>query len=294
MYDYKGMALFVAVVDLGSMQAAAEKFEMTPSAVTQALQKLESSLNIKLLNRTTRKLSLTDAGEAFYQHASQLAKNAESALKSLELLRSRPVGSLHITCPTGLADSLLMNAFQNVLAEHPELQLNLSFKDESVDLLEERVDIALRAGSRSLNDTMIARHLYDFAFGIVAHRDYFAKRALPTTLAELAALDWIDFCSRGQQLTFQRESEVQWINPNYRVNCNTLFACRRVTMSGLGVSMQPLEDVKELLASGELIHLLPEWKLPAIPLYLVTLQRVQSEKVRVACELIQTYFKGLT
>ena len=81
MYDFKSMSVFVMVVEQGSMQAAAEKLQMTPSAVTQSLQKLEQQLQIKLLNRTTRKLSLTEAGEVFYQHVRQMQKNAENAVK---------------------------------------------------------------------------------------------------------------------------------------------------------------------------------------------------------------------
>ncbi|KAE9541934.1 LysR family transcriptional regulator [Ursidibacter maritimus] len=294
MYDYKSITIFTAVVEQGSMQAAANLLSLTPSAITQAIQKLETQLNIKLLNRTTRKLSLTEAGDIFYQHAAKMQQSAEDAMKSVEILRSQPIGQLTIACVTGLTDSLLTSAFKSVLDNHPEFRLNLLFEDTVIDLLEQRVDIALRAGSGVLSNNMIARHIYDFKWAIVAHRQYFQDKAIPTSLAELAKLDWIDFSNPNfNSLTFNNGNQKQVITPIYRISCNTLYASRRLTMQGLGISIQPIDDVQADIASGELIQLFIDWQLPPVPLYLVTLQRIQSEKVRIACELIMNYFAKL-
>lgn len=294
MYDYKAMAVFVTVVDKGSMQSAADTLQMTPSAVTQSIQKLEMQLNMKLLTRTTRKLSLTEAGEVFYQHAVQIQQTADNAIKSIELLRSQPVGQLNIACATGLMDSLFVNAFKSVFDSHPEFRLNLIFEDKVIDLLEQRIDISLRAGPGVLSDNMIARHIYDFDWAIVAHRNYFAEKGLPQTLDELAKLDWISFSnSRFTSLNLKNGDDTYDISPDYRINCNSLYASRCITMSGLGVSIQPEADVLPALTSGELVQVFCNWKLPPVPLYLVTLQRVQSEKVRIACELIMDYFETL-
>lgn len=295
MYDYKAMTVFVAVVECGSMQAAAEKLMMTPSAVTQTIQKLESQLNIKLLNRTTRKLSLTEAGEVFYTHASEIEQKAEQAVKSVDLLRSLPSGQLNIACVTGLTDSLFVNVFKSVLNSHPDFRLNLIFEDKLTDLEKNRIDIALRAGEGVLTDNMIARHIYDFEWNIVAHRDYIAEKGFPTAVSELQLLDWIGFSNpRFNRFELSKGNETVEIRPDYRIQVNTLYASRRLTMSGLGVSLQPDIDVQNALKRDELICLCPEWKLPKIPLYLVTLQRVQSEKVRLACELIMDYFHSLS
>ncbi|AUI66307.1 MULTISPECIES: LysR family transcriptional regulator [Glaesserella] len=294
MYDYRAMSVFVTVVELGSMQAAAEQLAMTPSAVTQSIQKLETGLQIKLLNRTTRKLSLTEAGEIFYQNAKQMQQSAENAVKSVELLRETPFGQLNIACVTGLMDSHLVKVFKSVLDKNPDFHLNLMFEDKVLDLLDGRIDIALRAGPNVLDDNMIARHLYDFEWAIVGHRDYFAEKGMPTDLDALAKLDWISFSNnRFSSLLLNNQNATKEISPAYRISCNSLYASRRLTMNGLGISIQPEVDVQKALASGELIQVFPEWKLPPVSFYLVTLQRVQSEKVRVACELISDYFKQL-
>lgn len=293
-YDYKAMAVFASVVEAGSMQAAADKLQMTSSAVSQTVQKLEQQLDIKLLHRTTRKLALTEAGDAFYQHVIAMQKNAEQAVKSLELLRSRPTGQLNIACVTGLTDSLFVNVFKSVLDQHPDFHLNLLFEDKLTDLQDKRIDLALRAGEGVLADNMIARHIYDFEWNIVAHRDYLAEKGLPQSLSELEKLDWIGFSNpRFNTICFECGEQHTAITPAYRIQCNTLYASRRLTLSGLGVSIQPDADVQKTLASGELIRLLPTCRLPKIPLYLITLQRTQSEKVRLACELIMDYFNKL-
>lgn len=291
MYDYKAMSVFNTVVKCGSMQSAAEKLQMTPSAVTQTIQKLEQQLAVKLLHRTTRKLFLTEAGEAFYHHSAQMEFSAENAVKSLEQLRASPYGQLNIACPTGLSDSLFVNVFKSVLDKHPEFRLNIIFEDKLTDLEAQRIDIAIRGGEGILSDHMIARHLLDFEWHIVASPHFFADKPLPTDLNALQQLDWISFSNpRFQQFIVNNAEQQRQIRPTYRVHCNTLYVSRCMTLSGLGISLQPSADVKKQLQSGELIRLFPEWSLPKVPLYLVTLHRVQSEKVRLASELIIDYF----
>lgn len=295
MHDYKAMTVFVKVVEYGSMQAAADQLQMTSSAISQTIQKLEQQLKIKLLNRTTRKLSLTEAGEVFYTHVAQIEKNADNALKSLDQLRSSPSGQLNIACVTGLTDSLFVNVFKSVLDRHTDFKLNLLFEDKLIDLEQQRIDIAIRAGEGVLSDHMIARHIIDFEWNIVASPQFFHDKVMPKNLEELQALDWISFSNpKFQQIPLKKGRQQKIIQPAYRVHCNTLYASRRLTASGLGISLQPDADVQKMLGTGELIRLFPDWQLPPIPLYLVTLQRVQSEKVRIACELIINYFKKST
>lgn len=297
-HDYKSISTFATVIEQGSMQSAAAKLAITPSAVTQAIQKLEQQLGIKLLNRTTRKLSLTEAGEQFYQHALQMQKSAENAINIVEQFHAHPTGELTIACVTGLTDSLFVNMFKSVLNQYPSFHLKLLFEDQLIDLAEKRVDIALRAGNGGLSDNMIARHIYDFTWTIVAHHSYVKEKIAtydgPKSLEALAQWDWISFSNPDfSTLSFKNQQQQLEIAPNYRIQCNSLYASRCLTISGLGVSIQPTHDVQDLIASGELVPLFPEWELPSSPLYLVTLQRIQSEKVRIASELITQYFEQL-
>ncbi|TCJ97841.1 LysR family transcriptional regulator [Volucribacter psittacicida] len=294
MYDFRNMLIFIKVVETGSMTKAAEQLMMTSPAVTQAIKKLEQQLAIKLFHRTTRKLSLTEAGEVFYQHIAHLQQQADNAINAIDALRHKPMGQLNIACVTGFVDSLLMQTFKKILAQYPAMNLNLYFEDKLIDLVEQRIDIALRVGKNSLQNNMIAKHLFDIEMVICASPDYLAQQALPNNLDELAALDWINFRHQSQMsIHFQRGQQQTTITPNYRVQCNSVYNSRSLTLNGFGVSMQPKLDVQAHLQQGNLIQLCAEWKLPLYPLYLVRLQRIQSEKMRIICELIEQYFAQL-
>lgn len=296
MYDYKAMLVFVTVVEQGAMQAAAEKLSMTPSAVTQTIKKLENQLKIKLLNRTTRKLSLTDAGNIFYQHIAHIQHSAENAVRSIEALRSEPVGELKIASVSGLIDSFLIRTFKNILDNHPEIRLNITFEDTPVDISEQKFDILLRSGNIT-DDRTVARHLHNFEWAIVAHHDYIKRHGLPKNLSELEKLDWISYPNKGAQkkpIQLNRGQDTATFMPYYRITCNSLNAAKGLLLNGLGITKLPIKYIREQLESGEVIALCSDWKLPKTPLYLVTPQRIQSEKVRVASQLIIDYFKELS
>lgn len=294
MYDYRAMMVFSTVVEQGSMQAAAEKLSMTPSAVTQTIQKLEKQLKIKLLQRTTRKHSLTDAGNVFYQHIAQINHSIEEATRSIEALRSEPAGELNIACATGFLDSFLIKSFKTVLDEYPELHLNIVFDDNPLDLAEQRIDIMLCAGDVS-DKAAVARHLCDSNWILVGHSQYLEQHGMPKSPHDLEKLDWIGHPKKNtkkEHLVFYREKENITIAPKYRINCNSINAAKRLATNGLGITKIPFKYVQKQLETGELVELCPDWKLPSVPLYLVTQQRIQSEKVRIVCQLLLDYFKN--
>jgi len=149
MEQLKRMALFATVVDRGSMVGAAEVLGMTASAVSQQIRKLEESTQVSLLHRTTRKLTLTEAGASFYESCAQVLALAEQAEQRLAELRDAPVGELRIAAPVGLPGKLLSEALAPLLRAHPGLSLRLFFHDEMIDLIERRIDLAIRVGSRT-------------------------------------------------------------------------------------------------------------------------------------------------
>ncbi|WP_150538697.1 LysR family transcriptional regulator [Actinobacillus vicugnae] len=295
MYDYKAMLVFVTVVEQGTMQAAAEKLSMTPSAVTQSIKKLENQLKIKLLSRTTRKLSLTDAGNIFYQHISHIQQTAENAIRSIEALHSEPVGELKIASVSGLIDTFLSGHLKSILDNYPEIQLELTIKDSLIELSQQKFDILLHWDIS--DEHMVARHLYDFEWVIVAHPDYIKHHGLPSNLSELEKLDWISYPNNSsKQLPIQlsKGKDNETFMPYHRISCNSLNTAKTLLLNGFGVTQLPIQYIQKQLDSGELITLCPDWKLPQTPLYLVTPQRIQSEKVRIASQLIIDYFKHLS
>ncbi len=162
MDSLKGMAIFATVVDKGSMAAAAQSLGMTPSAVSQQIRKLESRAQVTLLHRTTRRLTLTEAGEAFYRSCAQMLAIAEEAERRLGEWRDAPVGELRLAAPVGFSGTLITQALKPLLENHRQLRLQLFFQDERIDLVAERIDLAIRVGNLA-DSSLVARHLGDWS-----------------------------------------------------------------------------------------------------------------------------------
>ncbi|MFU4000873.1 LysR family transcriptional regulator [Pseudomonas aeruginosa] len=262
----KGMAIFATVVDKGSMAAAAQSLGMTPSAVSQQIRKLESRAQVTLLHRTTRRLTLTEAGEAFYRSCAQMLAIAEEAERRLGEWRDAPVG---------------------------ELRLQLFFQDERIDLVAERIDLAIRVGNLA-DSSLVARHLGDWSSVLCAAPAYLRQRAPINRPEQLTEVDWISLNTSNHlnHLTLSGPGgEVCKLRLEPRVAANGMLAVRQFTLDGLGVSYQPLPEVRDALNDGRLQQLLPEWRIPGLGIYAVTPRReAQPAKVKVAIEALRRAF----
>ncbi|WP_068829742.1 LysR family transcriptional regulator [Pseudomonas sp. BMS12] len=289
MEQLKRMALFAAVVDKGSMVGAAEALGMTASAVSQQIRKLEESTQLSLLHRTTRKLTLTEAGAQLYQSCRQIVALAEQAEQRLAELRDAPVGELRIAAPVGFSGGLLCEALAPLLQAHPQLSLRLFFNDEVLDMVEQRIDLAIRVG-RQEDSSLVARHVADWDTLLCAAPAYLARCGWVGQPQQLLDLDWIGLhTDRAQHLLLRGPAGAeQRLRLESRIACNNILAVRQFTLAGMGVSQQPEPEVRELLARGELLALLPDWQPESIGLHIVTPRRdAQPAKVRYAIEALR-------
>lgn len=289
MEQLKRMALFAAVVEKGSMVAAAEALGMTASAVSQQIRKLEQSTQVSLLHRTTRRLSLTEAGAQLYQSCRQIVQLAEQAEQRLAELRDAPVGELRIAAPVGFSGHLVTDALTPLLRAHPQLSLRLFFQDEQIDLIEQRIDLAIRVGSLE-DSSLVARHIGDWPMLLCAAPSYLARCGAIDGPEQLSGLDWLSLGpERGSQLSLHGPGgAVQRLRVEGRVVCNNILSVRQFTLAGMGLSLQPEPEIRELLARGELLAVLPQWRPAAIGLHLVTPRRdAQPAKVRYAIEALR-------
>ncbi|WP_044873942.1 LysR family transcriptional regulator [Pseudomonas sp. LFM046] len=290
MEQLKRMAVFATVVERGSMVAAAEVLGMTASAVSQQIRKLEQETQVSLLHRTTRKLTLTEAGAVFYKSCAQVLELAQQAEQRLAELRDAPVGELRIAAPVGFSNGMLTEALAPLLEAHPGLSLQLFFHDEQIDLVEQRIDVAIRVG-RQEDSSLVARHLADWPAVLCCSPAYLARSGPIRRPEQLLELDWISLNGERQQhqLTFTGPGgEQQRLRLECRVGCNNILAVRSFTLAGMGLSLQPKAEIREELASGRLLALLPEWQLAPVGLYIVTPRRdAQPAKVRYAIEALR-------
>ena len=283
-------AIFAAVVEAGTMTGAAKALGMTPSAVSQHIGQLESLLGLTLLHRSTRRLSLTEAGEVVWQGCQSLQQTLNQTELRLSEVRDSLLGEVRITAPVGMAGQPLALALSPLLQAHPGLCIQIIADDEKRDLIAERIDVALRVGSLP-DSTLVARKLGQTRMLLCAAPAYLARKGTPRTPADLAAHDWLcgDMLGSGLLLLDERGGEHR-VRFKPRVLCNNVLPLRQFALAGQGISLQPEGEVAEDLAQGRLLALLPGFRVPPMEIHAITPQREIPEKVRRVITALRSHF----
>lgn len=293
MDQLKRMAVFAEVVATGSLSAAARQLQMTPSAVSQHLRQLESALGLALLHRSTRKLTLTEAGERYIEGCRAMVAAARSADQALVRHRDEPEGELRIAAPIGMG-GLLAQALAP-LRQHPRLTLRLLLDDALIDLIKERVDIALRAGKLP-DSSLVARKLGSMAAQMCAAPAYLAERGWPQQPQDLATHDWLGGMpsANGEEtlLLHNPAGEEVTVQVRHRAYASQVTALHALCVAGWGISVVVSDDDRRALVDGRLLPVLPGWQLPELPIYAITPRRgEQPAKVRHALALLTAHFE---
>ena len=289
----KRMAVFAEVVAAGSLTAAARRLGMTPSAVSQHLRQLEQSLGLALLHRSTRRITLTEAGERYHAGCAAMVGAAREAEQALVRLRDEPEGELRLTAPAGFG-SLLASALAP-LRGYPRLTLRLLLDDKLIDLIEARVDIAVRVGELA-DSSLVARRLGSMTRQLCASPAYLAERGWPATPQDLLRHDWLasNRNNSADMLELLGPSgERETLRLEGRVQASQVTALHALALAGWGISMGVSEDDRKALAEGRLLPVLPGWRMADVPVYAVTPRRgEQPAKVRYTLELLAAWFGG--
>lgn len=288
--DIKPMLVFAAVLEHGSMNGAARALGMTPSAVSQHVARLESLHQVKLLNRTTRRLHPTDAGRALGESCTRLRQSLAETQATLAALRNTATGDLHLAITSSM---VLAGAFQQTLhqlhEQYPGIQPVLHVSDSLTDLNLDSIDIALRGGEHALDDPdLIARHLCSWRWQICASPHYLARHTPITHPEQLAQHRWVR-CLPIQS-TLHRNEERWQLDIARAMQCSQLSAARDLCIAGHGLTMQLSGEIEQQVADGHLQVVLPDWTMPAINIYAVTAHRVQSARTLAAMQLMQQCF----
>lgn len=294
MDDLRRMAVFAAVVQHGSMSAAARVLRMSTSAVSQQLRLLEQGSGVTLLHRSTRKLSLTDTGARFAEHCQAMVNAASQAKAQLALAHDAPSGELRMSAPVGFARHIAP-ALAPLLADHPALTLRLLVDDTMINLVDARIDLALRAG-RLPDSTWVARRLCDFDWVLCASPGYLRRHGEPKTPSELAQHQWLVGSREGSALQIEltgADGAKETLRVEARIASNNQLSLEQMCAAGLGVGMLTHPDVHALLSAGELQRVLPAWSVAPIPVWAVTPQRDnQPAKVRHAIAALRAHFEA--
>lgn len=294
MDDLKRMAVFASVVQHGSMSSAARSMAMSTSAVSQQVRQLEQASGVTLLHRSTRKLTPTDAGARFAEHCIAMVSAAQQARQQLVLAHDAPSGELRISAPVGFARHVAP-ALAPLLAAYPELKLRLLVDDAMIDLIDARIDLALRAG-RLADSSWAAKRLCSFEWVLCASPDYLRRHGTPVAPADLLAHQWMVGSREGSALHLQLEGpsgEHENLRLEARIATNNQLTLEQMCAAGLGLAVVTHPDVHGALRAGQLVRVLPNWRMPEIPVWAVTPQREnQPAKVRHAIAALQSYFNA--
>jgi DNA-binding transcriptional LysR family regulator len=295
MIDFKRLAVFATVVELGSFGAAARRLGISTSAVSQHLRALEEAYGVTLLHRSTRKLGLTDAGLRVVRHCRAMLTEAGAAHEQLGMAHEAPSGQLRMSAPVGFARHVAP-ALAPLLAAHPGLKLHLTVADEMIDLIDARIDLALRAG-RLADSNWVARRLCALEWLPCAAPSYLARFGQPSEPAELAAHDWLAVVQAEADLDLRLtgpDGSSQPLRVEPRITSNNHLALLQLCLAGLGIALMVRADIDEELRHGRLLPVLAGWRAPDLPVWAVTPRRdTEPAKVRFAIEALKAHFRQL-
>lgn len=260
MENLKHMAIFAAVVEGRSFSAAARRLGLSKSVVSKAVSDLERSLGVRLLNRTTRAMSLTDAGSALYAHCVRIVEELQQARLTVGQFNSAPQGLLRVSASVAFGTLHVAPALPEFLARYPDVRIDMVIGDRIVDLAEEGFDVAIRI-SREPAQNLVARRLASVNRKIVATPGYFEKHGIPVTPADLALHNCLTYTHFNPQDTWRLQGpdgEITVpIKGNLRLNDDE--ALSEAVLGGLGVALLPTFIIGEALHAGRLQAVLSDY-----------------------------------
>lgn len=268
-----GMRVFAQVVEAKSFSAAAEKLGMSKSLASRHVSGLERSLSVKLLNRSTRKLSLTDAGAVFYEHCARIVQEAELAAERLSRTQSEPAGLVKVTAAEAFAVRHVLPALPELYRKYPKIRVKLSCGNRPLDLGDEGFDVGIRVSFDPAPD-LVARKLAANRSVLCASPAYLTRRGTPRRIEDLAKHDCVLFppLAPNGRWTLRRDGRKYTVQIAGVLETDEMEAVRAAVAAGLGIGILPLYMAADALRQGQLVPLLRQFQVvPESAIYLVYL-----------------------
>ncbi|MEK8051590.1 LysR family transcriptional regulator [Ideonella sp. DXS22W] len=271
----KQIESFVAVATKGSLTAAAQAAEVAPAVIGRRIDALEERLGVKLLVRTTRRITLTHEGSAFLEDCQRILSDIANAEASVTAGGVKASGHLRITAPAGFGRRHVATLVPGFLAQHPDVSLSLNLSDRVVDIVNEGFDVAVRVGDMP-DSSLVSVRLADNRRLCVAAPGYLARAGMPATPTDLARHQCLTLSSDASQTrgwAFTVDGEVQHLRPGGRLDCSDGQVLHAWCLQGLGIAWRSTWEVEADLASGALVALLDDFASPPNGIYAVVPQR---------------------
>jgi len=286
----RSLNVFVKVADASNMSIAAKSLHMTVSAISQQLRKLESDIGLSLFNRNTRHLSLTEAGRIYYRSAVKMLDEARQAHFEIEQLQQTPSGELRITAPVGFGGGLLSHPLKKLLEEHPRIKVSLELTDYPDDVISSGADLAISL-YESQDTNLHCEHLATWDRVLCVAAMHPASEV--ETVAELSRHEHLAH-EQFQTMTLNSTAGESSVLPSPAIAVNSMQGLIQLTCDGLGYAVLPEPEVRADIASGKLIHLVPEWRLPSYSVYAVSPRHHSVPgKTQAAIDCLRTAFSQI-
>jgi len=266
MDDLNDMRLFAAVVEHGGFAAAARSLGLPKSTLSRRIAALETSLGVRLLQRSTRALAVTDIGRRVLSHCEAIASEARAAREVVESARSTPSGHLRVSCPPPVIQSHVGEVAARFLVEHPAVRLRLEAVTRRVDVIEEGFDLAIRVRTPPLEDSdLTVRVLESHGSAVAAAPAYLDRVGRPVRPEDLARLDTLDMTRMGERHVWtltDADGRAVAVELVPRLVSHDMGALRQAALAGVGVVMLPRYMLREEMIRGRLEEVLPGWSPP--------------------------------
>lgn len=282
--NWQGLDEFVAVVEASSFTAAAKQLGVSTAHVSRSIHALEKRLAVKLLNRSTRQVNTTAAGQLYYQQCRQLVDGLFEANRHISQLNTSPSGLIRISAPIYYGEQVIAPLLSQLLVQYPDLELDLQLSNHNVDLIAEGFDLAIRLGDLA-DSSLMARRISQRCFAVVASKDYFARCGQPYTIDELKQHN----CLRGisDHWLFHSAGKTKDYRVNGSLRCNSGLAVARAALDGIGLAQLPDYYIDQSISEGRLIKVLENYRREDEGVWAVYPQnRMLSTKLRLVIDFL--------
>jgi len=289
----KGMSIFAKVVELGSFTAAARQLHLSVSSISQIVAKLEDELQVKLLNRSTRSIGLTEAGKIYYQGCRRMLAEATQVHEQLYAFNNTPVGTLRIGSSSTMAQNVLAEMTSNMLREYPGLSVNLVAGIPAPDLIADGLDLVIRVGALK-DSSLFSRRLGAMPMVVCAAKSYLQQHGAPEKPADVGNFAWLEYSVRPDN-NFELiapEGLVSRLSPQGRFVTNDSLTLIRWLKAGNGIAYVPMMWVIEEINAGEIDILFPQYQSDPRPVYALYTEKDKLPlKVQVCIDYLTEYFQ---
>lgn len=273
------ISAFIAAVEGGNFSEAAKKLDITAVMVGKYVSQLENELNVRLIERNTRRQHLTEAGKSYFDECKQLLAHLGRAEANLESMKRYPSGTLRISAPLNLGASVIAGVIARYQLHYQDVRIELELSDNFVDLIEQGFDFALRIGVLTGDETLVAQRLGEYKMTICASPDYLARHGTPVKPEELAHHRCLSNMQWNKRNAWQLSETVFW-PPDGTFSSNDGLALRHAALAGVGLLLQPRILVAEDIAAGRLVPVLSNWQHSSRPVHLLWRQDLHPSEKR--------------